>query len=328
MDRAPSERGQVVPLWLAAAVLAGGGVMSSCTRVPRGEPADRAPAASSAIPPVAPPLAQLVARLETDPNAWHLAIGPHDEVFVSVGSRILLAHRAGPPSVLAELPPSELGGIQSLVADGADVLYAARGGDVLRFSIPEGTRLAVTPARPPGMCARTLAAEPSGTLLVLTNCSEGILQLPDEKPVGMVRLAPTGGRLAGWRCCEGDEAIAVDASGAIDWARPFSEYVVSATADGQFAFDIGGRDDPSVVFPGGTRALAADRKGHLFVLDADDGVDIVDALGPARGPLRGRFGPGSEKPPRRGARALAIGPSGDAYVLLQSGIVERYEIRL
>jgi streptogramin lyase len=207
--------------------------------------------------------------------------------------------------------------IEGLAADLKGNLYVTRGGDILKYSIADGSLLATFPGKFPNTRYQALAVDAQNNLYAVHSTAS------DN---AVIKLNPEGKQLARWddivtkinkKDAAMDLGIAVDGLGNIYLASSFGNQVYSYDPKGEFIDRFGQQgDEPGTV--DSPRDLAVDGQKHLYV-HHNDGIDQFDTSGRFIGKLPIDYSKGSP-------RTVTVDREGFVYTVTSNGKLLKYQI--
>jgi hypothetical protein len=207
--------------------------------------------------------------------------------------------------------------IQGLAADLKGNLYISRGGDILKYSIADGSPLATFPGQFPNTRYQALAVDAQNNLYAVHSTAS------DN---AVIKLSSDGKQLARWddivtKVNKKDAAmnlgIAVDGLGNIYLASSFGNQIYAYDSKGEFIDRFGqqGSEPGQLSSPDG---LAVDGQKHLYV-HHNAGIDQFDTSGRFIGKLPIDYTKGSP-------RAVVVDREGFVYTVTSNGKVLKYQI--
>jgi sugar lactone lactonase YvrE len=220
---------------------------------------------------------------------------------------------------LIQVPPdkNDYTLIEGLAADLKGNLYVARGGDILKYSIADGSLLATFAGQFPNTRYQALAVDAQNNLYAVHSTAS------DN---AVIKLSPAGKQLARWddivtkvnkKDAAMDLGIAVDGLGNIYLASSFGNQVYSYDPQGEFIDRFGQQgDEPGTL--DSPRDLAVDGQKHLYI-HHNDGIDQFDTSGRFIGKLPIDYTKGSP-------RTVVVDREGFVYTVTSSGKVLKYQI--
>jgi sugar lactone lactonase YvrE len=207
--------------------------------------------------------------------------------------------------------------IQGLAADLKGNLYVTRGGDILKYSVADGSLVKIFPGKFPSTRYQALAVDAQNNLYAIHSTAS------DN---AVIKLNPDGKQLARWddivtkvnkKDAAMDLGIAVDGLGNIYIASSFGNQVYSYDPKGEFVDRFGQQgDEPGTV--DSPRELAVDGQKHLYV-HHNRGIDQFDTSGRFIGSLPIDYTKGSP-------RTVVADREGFVYTVTSNGKVLKYQI--
>jgi len=220
---------------------------------------------------------------------------------------------------LIQVPPDKNDNtlIEGLAADLKGNLYVTRGGDILKYSIADGSLVKTIPGKFPSTRYQALAVDAQNNLYAIHSTAS------DNS---VIKLNPDGKQLARWdnivtkvnkKDAAMDLGIAVDGLGNIYIASSFGNQVYSYDAQGQFIDRFGqeGSAPGQLSFP---KDIAADGQKHLYVHHSG-GIDQFDTSGRFIGKLPVDYTKGSP-------RTVLVDREGFVYTVTINGKVLKYHV--
>jgi streptogramin lyase len=220
---------------------------------------------------------------------------------------------------LIQVPPddNDYTLIEGLVADLKGNLYVTRGGDILKYSIADGSLVKTFPGKFPNTRYQALAVDAQNNLYAVHSTAS------DN---AVIKLSPDGKQLARWddivtkvnkKDAAMDLGIAVDGLGNIYIASSFGNQVYSYDSKGEFIDRFGqqGSEDGQLSGPDG---LAVDGQKHLYV-HHNGGIDQFDTSGRFIGKLPVDYTKGSP-------RTVLVDREGFVYTVTSNGMVLKYQV--
>jgi sugar lactone lactonase YvrE len=220
---------------------------------------------------------------------------------------------------LIQVPPDKNDNtlIEGLAADLKGNLYVARGGDILKYSIADGSALAIFPGKFPGTRYQALAVDAQNNLYAVHSTAS------DD---AVIKLSPDGKQLARWddivkKVNKQDAAmaldVAVDGLGNIYLASSFGNQIYIYDSKGEFVDRFGqqGSEPGQLSSPNG---LAVDGQRHLYVYH-NAGIDQFDTGGRFIGKLPIDYTKGSP-------RTVVVDREGFIYTVTSNGKVLKYQL--
>jgi streptogramin lyase len=220
---------------------------------------------------------------------------------------------------LIQVPPDKNDNtlIEGLAADLKGNVYVARGGDILKYSIADGSLTKTFPGKFPDTRYQSLAVDAQNNLYAVHSTAS------DN---AVIKLNPDGKQLARWddivtqvnkKDAAMDLGIAVDGLGNIYLASSFGNQVYSYDPKGEFIDRFGQQgDEPGTL--DGPRDLAVDGQKHLYI-HHNDGIDQFDTSGRFIGKLPIDYTKGSP-------RTVVVDREGFVYTVTSNGKVLKYQI--
>jgi sugar lactone lactonase YvrE len=207
--------------------------------------------------------------------------------------------------------------IEGLAADLKGNLYVTRGGDILKYSIEDGSLIKTIPGKFPSTRYQALAVDAQNNLYAIHSTAS------DNS---VIKLNPDGKQLARWddivtkinkKDAAMDLGIAVDGLGNIYIASSFGNQVYSYDPQGEFIDRFGQQgDEPGQL--SGPDGLAVDGQKHLYV-HHNAGIDQFDTSGRFIGKLPVDYTKGSP-------RTVVVDREGFVYTVTSNGKVLKYQI--
>jgi len=220
---------------------------------------------------------------------------------------------------LIQVPPDKNDNtlIEGLAADLKGNLYVTRGGDILKYSIADGSLVKTFPGKFPSTHYQALAVDVQNNLYAIHSTAS------DN---AVIKLNPDGKQLARWddivtkinkKDAAMDLGIAVDGLGNIYIASSFGNQVYSYDSKGQFIDRFGqeGNEPGQLSFP---KDIAVDGQKHLYVHHSG-GIDQFDTSGRFIGKLPIDYTKGSP-------RTVLVDREGFVYTVTSNGKVLKYQI--
>jgi streptogramin lyase len=220
---------------------------------------------------------------------------------------------------LIQVPPDKNDNnlIEGLAADLKGNLYVARGGDILKYSISDGSLVKTFPGKFPNTRYQALAVDVQNNLYAIHSTAS------DNS---VIKLNPDGKQLARWddivtkvnkKDAAMDLGIAVDGLGNIYIASSFGNQVYSYDSQGKFIDRFGqeGNEPGQLSFP---KDIAADGQKHLYVHHSG-GIDQFDTSGRFIGKLPVDYTKGSP-------RTVLVDREGFVYTVTSNGKVLKYHM--
>jgi sugar lactone lactonase YvrE len=220
---------------------------------------------------------------------------------------------------LIQVPPDKNDNtlIEGLAADLKGNVYVARGGDILKYAIADGSLLATFPGKFPDTRYQALTVDAQNNLYAVHSTAS------DN---AVIKLNPDGKQLARWddivtqvnkKDAAMDLGIAVDGLGNIYIASSFGNQVYSYDPKGEFIDRFGqqGSEPGQLSSPDG---LAVDGQKHLYV-HHNAGIDQFDTGGRFIGKLPIDYTKGSP-------RTVVVDREGYVYTVTSNGMVLKYQI--
>ena len=220
---------------------------------------------------------------------------------------------------LIQVPPDKNDNtlIEGLAADLKGNLYVTRGGDILKYSIADGSLVKTFPGKFPSTRYQALAVDAQNNLYAIHSTAS------DN---AVIKLNPDGKQLARWddivtkvnkKDAAMDLGIAVDGLGNIYIASSFGNQVYSYDSQGQFIDRFGqeGNEPGQLSFP---KDIAVDGQKHLYVHHSG-GIDQFDTSGRFIGKLPIDYTKGSP-------RTVLVDREGFVYTVTSNGKVLKYQI--
>jgi sugar lactone lactonase YvrE len=220
---------------------------------------------------------------------------------------------------LIQVPPDKNDNtlIEGLAADLKGNLYVARGGDILKYNIADGSLGKTFPGKFPSTRYQALAVDAQNNLYAIHSTAS------DNS---VIKLNPDGKQLARWddivtkvnkKDAAMDLGIAVDGLGNIYIASSFGNQVYSYDPKGEFIDRFGQQgDEPGQL--SGPDGLAVDGQKHLYV-HHNAGIDQFDTGGRFIGKLPIDYSKGSP-------RTVVVDREGFVYTVTSDGKVLKYQI--
>lgn len=220
---------------------------------------------------------------------------------------------------LIQVPPdkNDYTLIQGLAADLKGNLYVTRGGDILKYSMTDGSLRATFPGKFPTTRYQGLAIDAQNNLYAVHSTAS------DN---AVIKLSPDGKQLARWddivtkvnkKDAAMDLGIAVDGLGNIYLASSFGNQVYSYDSKGEFIDRFGQQGDEPGQFSG-PDGLAVDGQKHLYV-HHNRGIDQFDTSGRFIGKLPIDYTKGSP-------RTVLVDREGFVYTVTSNGKVLKYQV--
>jgi outer membrane protein assembly factor BamB len=220
---------------------------------------------------------------------------------------------------LLQVPPDKNDNlyIEGLAADLKGNLYVTRGGDILKYSIADGSLTATFPGKFPSTRYQALAVDAQNNLYAIHSTAS------DN---AVIKLSPAGKQLARWddivtgvnkKDAAMDLGIAVDGLGNIYIASSFGNQVYSYDPEGEFIDRFGQQGDEPGQFSG-PKELAVDGQQHLYV-HHNRGIDQFDTSGRFIGSLPIDYTKGSP-------RTVVVDREGFVYTVTSNGLVLKYQV--
>jgi len=220
---------------------------------------------------------------------------------------------------LIQVPPDKNDNtlIEGLAADLKGNLYVTRGGDILKYSIADGSLVKTFPGKFPSTRYQALAVDAQNNLYAIHSTAS------DN---AVIKLNPDGKQLARWddivtkvnkKDAAMDLGIAVDGLGNIYIASSFGNQVYSYDSQGQFIDRFGqeGNEPGQLSFP---KDIAVDGQKHLYVHHSG-GIDQFDTSGRFIGKLPIDYTKGSP-------RTVLVDREGMVYTVTSNGKVLKYQV--
>jgi outer membrane protein assembly factor BamB len=220
---------------------------------------------------------------------------------------------------LIQVPPdkNDYTLIEGLVADLKGNLYVTRGGDILKYSIADGSLLATFAGQFPNTRYQALAVDAQNNLYAVHSTAS------DN---AVIKLSPDGKQLARWddivtkvnkKDAAMDLGIAIDGLSNIYLASSFGNQVYAYDSQGEFIDRFGQQgDEPGTL--DSPRELAVDGQKHLYI-HHNDGIDQFDTSGRFIGKLPIDYTKGSP-------RTVVVDREGFVYTVTSNGMVLKYQI--
>jgi sugar lactone lactonase YvrE len=220
---------------------------------------------------------------------------------------------------LIKVPPDKNDNtlIEGLAADLKGNVYVTRGGDILKYSIADGSLVATFPGSFPDTRYQALAVDAQNNLYAIhATASDN----------AVIKMNPDGKQLARWddivtnvnkKDAAMDLGIAVDGLGNIYIASSFGNQVYSYDPKGEFIDRFGQQGDEPGQFSG-PDGLAVDGQKHLYV-HHNRGIDQFDTSGRFIGSLPIDYTKGSP-------RTVIVDREGFVYTVTSNGVVLKYQI--
>ena len=196
---------------------------------------------------------------------------------------------------LIQVPPdrNDTTLIEGLAADLKGNLYVARGGDILKYSVADGSLTATIPGKFPNTRYQALAVDAQSNLYAIHSTAS------DN---AVIKLSPDGKQLARWdaivtkvnkKDAAMDLGLAVDGLGNMYIASSFGNQVYIYDPQGEFIDRFGqqGSEPGQLSSPDG---LAVDGQKHLYV-HHNAGIDQFDTGGRFIGKLPIDYATGSPR---------------------------------
>jgi sugar lactone lactonase YvrE len=220
---------------------------------------------------------------------------------------------------LIQVPPDKNDNlyIEGLVADLKGNLYVTRGGDILKYSVADGSLAATFAGKFPSTRYQALAVDAQNNLYAVHSTAS------DN---AVIKLNPDGKQLARWddivtKVNKKDAAmnlgITVDGLGNMYLASSFGNQVYSYDSQGEFIDRFGQKGNEPGQF-NGPDGLAVDGHNHLYV-HYSGGIDQFDTGGRFIGSLPIDYSKGSP-------RTVAVDREGFVYTVTSNGKVLKYQI--
>jgi outer membrane protein assembly factor BamB len=254
-------------------------------------------------------------------DARYVALDADDNIWTAdyQDGRVQQFDPSGKFLQLIQVPPdkNDYTLIEGLTADLKGNLYVARGGDILKYSIADGSLLATFAGQFPNTRYQALAVDAQNNLYAVHSTAS------DN---AVIKLSPAGKQLARWddivtkvnkKDAAMDLGIAVDGLGNIYLASSFGNQVYSYDPQGEFIDRFGQQgDEPGTV--DSPRDLAVDGQKHLYI-HHNDGIDQFDTSGRFIGKLPIDYTKGSP-------RTVAVDREGFVYTVTSNGMVLKYQV--
>jgi streptogramin lyase len=220
---------------------------------------------------------------------------------------------------LIQVPPDKNDSIyiEGLVADLKGNLYVTRGGDILKYSIADGSLVKTFPGKFPNTRYEALAVDAQNNLYAVHSTAS------DN---AVIKLNPDGKQLARWddivtkvnkKDAAMDLGIAVDGLGNVYIASSFGNQVYSYDAKGEFIDRFGQPGSEPGQF-NSPKEVAVDGQKHLYVHHSG-GIDQFDTSGRYIGSLPIDYTKGSP-------RTVVVDREGFVYTVTSNGKVLKYQI--
>ena len=220
---------------------------------------------------------------------------------------------------LIQVPPDKNDNtyIEGLVADLKGNLYVTRGGDILKYSIADGSLLKTFSGKFPNTRYQALAVDAQNNLYAIHSTAS------DN---AVIKLNPDGKQLARWddivtkvnkKDAAMDLGIAVDGLGNIYIASSFGNQVYIYDAKGEFIDRFGQQGSEAGQFHSPDE-LAVDGQKHLYVHHSL-GIEQFDTSGRFIGSLPVDYTKGSP-------RTVVVDREGFVYTVTSNGKVLKYQL--
>ncbi|GEM_PF-1100681 len=254
-------------------------------------------------------------------DARYLAIDAQGNIWTAdyQDGRVQQFDPAGKFLQLIQVPPDKNDNIyiEGLVADLKGNVYVTRGGDILKYSIADGSLSATFPGKFPNTRYQALAVDAQNNLYAIHSTAS------DN---AVIKLNPAGKQLARWddivtkvnkKDAAMDLGIAVDGLGNIYIASSFGNQVYSYDSKGKF-IDRFGQQGSEAGQLSGPHGLAVDGQKHLYV-HHNGGIDQFDTSGRFIGKLPIDYTKGSP-------RTVLVDREGFVYTVTSNGKVLKYQV--
>jgi streptogramin lyase len=220
---------------------------------------------------------------------------------------------------LIQVPPDKNDNtlIEGLAADLKGNLYVTRGGDILKYSIADGSLVKTFPGKFPNTRYQALAVDAQNNLYAIHSTAS------DNT---VIKLNPDGKQLARWddivtkvnkKDAAMDLGLTVDGLGNLYIASSFGNQVYSYDSKGEF-IDRFGQQGNEVGQLSGPKDIAVDGQKHLYV-HHNGGIDQFDTSGRFIGKLPIDYTKGSP-------RTVRVDREGFVYTVTSNGKVLKYQV--
>lgn len=254
-------------------------------------------------------------------DSRYIAVDPDGNIFVADygDGRVQKFDPAGKFELLINVEPDRNGNnyIQGLAADYAGNIYAARGGDILKYSGEGGELIATIPGHFADLIYEDVAVDAANNLYAM-HAAAG----EDD----LLKLSPDGEILQRWRSIvsgvnKDDPAIGLDMT--VDGAG--HPYIVSSFAETVYIYDADGNYVDRFGEPGtepgqlsSPNAIAVDGKNRVYVSQIGR-IDVFDTGGRYLGQLPLDYTKGAPF-------GIAIGLDGSIYAVTTQGKVLKFRL--